>query len=301
VAVSDTYSSTDGNAHPLDLLYQNGVNLGATSFGYQPNIGYEFPGQSAYAAHARGDTLTVPTGPGTILIRNLVTDDGDPFTGQAAITYSTAPSQIHFISPPANGSSDFTMDYVTTVPATGTVTFTFVYSQDFTTAEVKSEAFGAQDAFVNPTVKIAIPRNGQVSHSSLSEVTGTATDLVGISSLTVNGRAVTVNQDGSFSTPVTLRSGSNTFTVLAKNEAGNSASASVEITYKPLVCKVPKLAGKALSAAKSALKQANCATGKITHKHSGTIKSGRVVSSSPKAGGTHKDGTKVALTVSSGS
>jgi len=300
VAITDSYTSTDGDSHSLDLLYQNGVNLAADSFGYQPNIGYEFPGQSSYAPHARGDAVSVPAGPGMILIKNLAADDGDPFTGQAAVTYDISPSQILFISPASTGASDFTMHYVGTVPAVGALTYKFVYAQDFTTAAVTSEALSAEDAFVSPSVKISIPRNGEVSHSPNSDVTGIATDLVGISSLTVNGKAVAVYADGSFSTPVTLKTGANTFTVLAKNTAGNSTTVSVEITYKPLICKVPKLAGKSLSAARTALRKANCMTGKVTRRHSGTVRAGRVISSNPKSGGRHKAGTKVALAVSQG-
>jgi hypothetical protein len=300
VTITDSYASTDGRSHSIDLLYQNGVNLSATSTGYEAATGYEFPGQSTYAAHAQGGTVSVPSGPGTILIKNLVAGDGDPYTGQAAITYDTAPSQFLFISPPSFGTTDFTAHYAATVPASGTLRYRFVYAQDFTTAAVTAEADGAEDAFVSPTVHISIPRNDQVTHSVLSEVTGTATDLVGISSLTVDKRAVTVNADGSWSTEVSLRKGKNTFTVVATNRAGQTSTASVEITYTPYVCKVPKLARKSLPAAKTALKLAHCAVGRTTRKHSANVGVGGVISSSPKAGSSHKAGTKVALTVSSG-
>jgi eukaryotic-like serine/threonine-protein kinase len=65
-------------------------------------------------------------------------------------------------------------------------------------------------------------------------------------------------------------------------------------------CKVPKVKGKTLGAAKKALKKANCATGKVTHKASKSVAKGKVISSKPGAGSKHKAGTKVALTVSSG-
>jgi YVTN family beta-propeller protein len=65
-------------------------------------------------------------------------------------------------------------------------------------------------------------------------------------------------------------------------------------------CVVPKLTGRTLAAAKTALKQADCAVGKITKRKSSTVSTGRVISSSPKAGSEHKAGTKVALTVSRG-
>jgi beta-lactam-binding protein with PASTA domain len=65
-------------------------------------------------------------------------------------------------------------------------------------------------------------------------------------------------------------------------------------------CKVPNVVGKSEAAAKTALRKANCAVGKVTKKASSTVKSGKVISSSPHAGVTKPKGTKVALTVSSG-
>jgi beta-lactam-binding protein with PASTA domain len=65
-------------------------------------------------------------------------------------------------------------------------------------------------------------------------------------------------------------------------------------------CIVPNVVGKALAAAKTALKKANCSAGTVTKKASGTVAKGDVISSSPNAGTKHKAGTKVKLTVSSG-
>ncbi len=68
----------------------------------------------------------------------------------------------------------------------------------------------------------------------------------------------------------------------------------------PKNCVVPSLAGQTLAAAKTALKAANCAEGKVTKKASSTVPKGDVISSAPAAGTTHTASTKVALTVSSG-
>ena len=89
----------------------------------------------------------------------------------------------------------------------------------------------------------------------------------------------------------------------AKKKAGTKVKLKVSSGKKPASgksCKVPAVKGKTLGAAKSALKKANCAVGKVTDKASSTVAKGKVISSSPKAGTTHKAGTKVALTVSSG-
>lgn len=89
----------------------------------------------------------------------------------------------------------------------------------------------------------------------------------------------------------------------AKKKAGTKVKLTVSSGKKAASgksCKVPAVKGKTLAAAKSALKKANCAVGKVTDKASSTVAKGRVISSSPKAGTKHKAGTKVALTVSSG-
>jgi Tol biopolymer transport system component len=65
-------------------------------------------------------------------------------------------------------------------------------------------------------------------------------------------------------------------------------------------CVVPKLAGKTLAAARTALRRANCKTGKVTRVKSQKVRRGRVISSRPKAGTTRPDGAAVALVVSRG-
>jgi beta-lactam-binding protein with PASTA domain len=66
---------------------------------------------------------------------------------------------------------------------------------------------------------------------------------------------------------------------------------------RKVVCTVPKLKGKSLAAATSALRRAHCALGKVTKpkKHS----KGKLVvtSSSPSAGTKRPKGTKVKLTL----
>jgi len=65
-------------------------------------------------------------------------------------------------------------------------------------------------------------------------------------------------------------------------------------------CKVPRLAGDTLAAAKSALISAHCALGTVTKRNSATIASGRVIASKLAAGTTHSTGTKVGVTLSLG-
>ncbi len=144
VWVTDSFSSTDGTAHPIDLLYGNAQYLNASRVA---NIGYQFAGQSTYAAHATGDTVTVPARPGSVYIKNLNADDGDPTTGQGAITYSVAPAGVTFAASRFGVDSDFYMHYTGTVPATGALTYAFGFSTEFTTAAVVADSLEILHSF----------------------------------------------------------------------------------------------------------------------------------------------------------
>jgi len=144
VLVTDSYSSTNGAQHAIDLLYENAQYLTSSK---QPNIGYRFPGQSTYTAHVRGDVVTVPARPGTIYVKNLSADDGDPSTGQGAITYAAAPSQILFISPSNYSESDLMMHYAGTVPASGALSYKFGYATEFSFAPLVADSLEILHSF----------------------------------------------------------------------------------------------------------------------------------------------------------
>jgi hypothetical protein len=62
-------------------------------------------------------------------------------------------------------------------------------------------------------------------------------------------------------------------------------------------CQVPKLTGKKLAAAKSRLRGAGCATGRVTRVRGSVRKKGKVVKQSPKPGTLLAPGAKVSLKV----
>jgi serine/threonine-protein kinase len=66
---------------------------------------------------------------------------------------------------------------------------------------------------------------------------------------------------------------------------------------KKISCKVPKLKGKKLAAAKKAIKKAHCGVGKVTKKNSSKKNKGKVISQSPRPHAVKRKGTKVKLTV----
>ncbi len=84
-----------------------------------------------------------------------------------------------------------------------------------------------------PVVKITAPANFETVNEGSITVSGTATDSSsGIDTVTVNGNAVTVASDGSFSTSVSLTEGDNTITIVATDKAGNKTTKTITVTYR---------------------------------------------------------------------
>jgi uncharacterized delta-60 repeat protein len=65
----------------------------------------------------------------------------------------------------------------------------------------------------------------------------------------------------------------------------------------PAPCLVPNVRGRKLARAKTSIRKAHCAVGKITRKPSRRVKKGRVLSQSPPAGAEVPSGSKVNLVV----
>jgi hypothetical protein len=75
---------------------------------------------------------------------------------------------------------------------------------------------------------------------------------------------------------------------------------SVTARFVKLVCVVPRLRGKKLAAAKSALRAAHCGVGTVAQKTSAAVAKGKVVSQSPAPGKHLKNGAHVDLVVGKG-
>ena len=65
-------------------------------------------------------------------------------------------------------------------------------------------------------------------------------------------------------------------------------------------CFVPYLKGDTLRAAKSLLTNHHCTLGKVTHAASSTVKRGRIISQSPRAGTVRGRNARVSVVVSNG-
>ena len=133
------------------------------------------------------------------------------------------------------------------------------------------------------------PITGKVTGTSVTLTTGPYTQLPSYSAtftgtISANGRTMTGNWTSN-------QSQSGTWTATRTSAPPHSGKK----------CVVPKLAGHTLAAAKTALKAAHCGIGKVSFKPSGKVPKGQMLSWKPGTGSKHPAGTKIALTVSSGS
>lgn len=149
--ITDVFTSTDGHAHKLNLLWANNERF-HHSTGDSTKLEFKFPGQKGYAMHVANDSVGLPaSAPAAIFIRMHGAADGDPSTGQGAIVYDRPATAAKF----ASVSSDYegvTLHQTATVPAHGSVRFRFAYVEDFHAAEVASLAKQAVTVFRGCTV-----------------------------------------------------------------------------------------------------------------------------------------------------
>lgn len=83
----------------------------------------------------------------------------------------------------------------------------------------------------DPSLSVTSPTNNLATASNTVTVSGTASDTVGLKSVTVNGTTVTVSSSGSFSKSVSLSAGSNTITVVATDNAGRTTVITRTVIY----------------------------------------------------------------------
>lgn len=84
---------------------------------------------------------------------------------------------------------------------------------------------------VPPVLNVTAPTEGLKTNVAKVTVSGTTNDVTSSPvTLKVNGKAVTVNADGSWSTQVDLTEGENTITVAATDSAGKSSTVTRKVT-----------------------------------------------------------------------
>ncbi len=176
------------------------------------------------------DTFTLPPTSTslTVAVTALSASDNVAVTGYLVTTSSTKPAAS------ASGWSGSVPSSVT-APAAGSVTF-YAWAKDAAGNVSAAKSATVQISLSTstpPTLTVSTLADGTYTNQDTLNVTGNASDADGIKSVTVNGQAVTVNADGSFSTALTLVAGSNTITVVATDTFGTQATDSRTVTYDP--------------------------------------------------------------------
>lgn len=114
---------------------------------------------------------------------------------------------------------------------------------DGNAAEEKTTTFTVDT--VPPTLNITSPAEGLITASETITVSGTTNDATSSpTTITVNGNAVTVSANGSFSTTVTLTEGENTITIIATDAAGKTSTVIRHVTRNS---KVPQIKSVAIT------------------------------------------------------
>lgn len=258
MAISTVKATINGQEYALtsngDGTYSATISTPSTSSFNKPDGYYPV---SVTATDDAGNTATVDDSTATIgdslklVVKETVAPTITVLSPTAGSTIgSAAPTITWNVTDDDSGvaTSTIRIDTGSTITVTGTaITDGKTYSYTVPTAladGAHSIYIGAtdNDGNVATTVTVAItvdtappvltvltPASDLVTNQTSLVVSGTTNDDSGVT-LTVNGSAVTVGSDGSFSTTVTLSEGSNTITVVATDSVGQSVTVTRTVT-----------------------------------------------------------------------
>jgi hypothetical protein len=289
--ISDAFTSTDSKSHSIDLLWENSQRFWGPS-GNSAQLEYEFPGQSSFATHGVGDSVSLPASPGTVLIRMHGAADGDTATGQGGIVYDrpATAAKFTFVQKVA---STFTLHQTGNVPAGGSTRFRFAYVQDYKAANVASFAKTARTAFLNT---LAVAKSGRGKGKIVSSPRGISCGKT-CSHGYAYGTSVTLKAKPAKGSRFSRWSGACKGTGKCTIAVTDNVKVAASFVLRP--CVVPDVVGKPLPAAKLAIRRHFCSVGKIRTAPS-TAASGRIIAQRPRQGRTLRQRAKVDLVVSSG-
>jgi hypothetical protein len=225
---------------------------------------------------------------------------------------------ISFTAPPAKtfGDADFAVGAATssglavTFAASGTCTISgavvHIVAAGTCTVTASQAGDGNYNAAANVSQTFAIAKAAQtIAFAALAKKTLGAPNFA-VSAKASSDLPISFAAKGactvSGATVHLKATGSCTITASQGGDANYNAAESVSRSFAvaPPPCKVPKVVGKTLDAAKRALKKAHCRTGKVSRAYSNTTKIGHVSSQSRRAGRVLPNNTKVSLVVSRG-
>lgn len=143
-----------------------------------------------------------------------------------------------------------------------------------------------------PTMNALSPASGSVKGGTSVVLAGT--NFASVQSVTFGTTAAsfTVNSEGQITAISPAATKLSKVPVSVTTVAG-AASSPTTFAYEG--CKVPKLGGKKLKAAKKSLKKNDCRLGKVKKTGDATAKDGKVIKQNPKSGKILAPGAKVAV------
>jgi hypothetical protein len=289
--ITDSFTSTDGKAHSIDLLWDNNQQFWGHS-GNSAQVEYEFPGESAFSTHVAGNTVALPATPGTIFVRMHGAPDGNTATGRGAIVYDRPATAAAFTFV-QSFDSEFTLHQTGTVPAGGSTRFRFAYVQDYQSVNVASMAQEASSAFLE---QLAVSRSGTGQGTVRSAPDGIACGKACTHGYAY-GTSVNLTAKAAKGSKFAGWSGACTGTQSCAVTTDDNIALNAKFALKP--CVVPNVTGKTFKAAKLAIKKALCSVGKI-RVASSKVKKGHVISQRPRHGKRVKQHTRIGLLVSTG-
>lgn len=141
-----------------------------------------------------------------------------------------------------------------------------------------------------PTIGAITPASGSVKGASVV-ITGTnLAHVTGVSFGAVPAASFTSSSETQITAVSPVAKALGPVPITVTTVAGAAASAQ-KFTYEG--CKVPRLNGKRLKAAKKKIRKADCAVGRVKKRGDATAKTGEVVKQNPKPGKLLVPGTKV--------
>jgi uncharacterized Zn-binding protein involved in type VI secretion len=194
----------------------------------------------AWAKDAAGNVSSAATAATTITLPDITKPTVDSFT-MPAFTNSLTVTGISIIASDNLGVAAYLLSEVSTPPsasaagwsATKPTSHTFPSAGSKSLyAFVKDAADNVSDAksatvvidIIAPQLVLSTLADGAVTNKNTLNISGTVTDASGMDSLIINGSAITISPDGSFSHAITLVPGSNIVTTVAEDLAGNKSS-----------------------------------------------------------------------------
>ncbi len=138
--VTDTYTSTDGKAHHIDVVYQNGYN------GTPPAFAFPWTGGTWQVLGTGFTVPKAPKVPATVFVRrSLAQADNDPNAPAGSLTFKNNPDRLYLLN-----TSTLGLQYARDIPASGSVRLSFVYSRSTSQAQVAQFAAAAEAALTPP-------------------------------------------------------------------------------------------------------------------------------------------------------